>query len=449
MRKLFGTDGIRAEANFGPMRPDAILKLAQAASKYFMDHWPVHGSHKPTVVIGKDTRLSGYMVEAALQAGFVSQGMDVLLLGPLPTPAVALLTRSFRAQLGVMISASHNPSKDNGIKFFGPDGFKLQDDAEKKIEDIYFKEIKDLSNPHSIGKAKRIDDAAGRYLEFVKSSVPRNLRLDGLKIVVDCAHGAAYKIAPRLFWELGADVIALHVDPTGLNINEKCGATHTESLVEKVISEKADIGIALDGDADRLIVVDEKGTVLDGDCILAAIATSMKEEGLLRNNTVVSTNMSNLGFENYLIQKGISLLRTDVGDRYVLQEMMASSSNLGGEQSGHVIVSDFASTGDGLVSGLQILKIMVQKSIKTSALGLQYIPFPQKLVNIKQQKSVLEDLEIKAFIQKEQEGLTEEGRIYIRASGTEPLLRVMVEAKSEKTVETVMERLVEKLTNHN
>ncbi|CAO5680676.1 MAG: Phosphoglucosamine mutase [Holosporales bacterium] len=442
MKKLFGTDGIRAEANQGAMHPQSILKLAMSAASYFMEHHPIKGNHKPTVVIGKDTRLSGYMVESALQAGFVSLGMDVLLLGPLPTPAVALLTRSFRAQLGVMISASHNPAKDNGIKFFGPDGFKLKDEQEKEIENIYFSDAINVSSPERLGKAKRIDDAAGRYLEFVKASVPRSLSLESLKIVVDCAHGAAYKLAPRLYWELGADVIPLNTDPTGLNINENCGATDVLMLKQAVLDHKADIGLALDGDADRLIVVDEKGHTLDGDKILASIALSMKKSNTLKNNTIVSTQMSNLAFEHFLKNNGIHLIRTNVGDRYVLESMREHDLNLGGEQSGHIILSDFASTGDGLVSSLQVLKNIVEEGIKTSEISNLFNTFPQKLVNIKKDKSILTHPEVIARIKSEEDFLNGTGRVYIRPSGTEPLIRIMVESQNEKKLDDALDRLV-------
>ncbi|MBP9753152.1 MAG: phosphoglucosamine mutase [Proteobacteria bacterium] len=441
MRKLFGTDGIRAEANKGPMRPESILKLAMSAASYFIKHHPIQGSHKPTVVIGKDTRLSGYMVESALQAGFVSQGMDVLLLGPLPTPAVALLTRSFRAQLGVMISASHNPAKDNGIKFFGPDGFKLKDAQEKEIENIYFSELETLSLPQNLGKAKRIDDASGRYLEFVKASIPRTITLDRLKIVVDCAHGAAYKLAPRLYWELGAQVIALNTDPTGLNINENCGATDVNALQKAVLDHKADIGLALDGDADRLIVVDEVGNILDGDKILASIALSMKKSVNLKNNTIAATQMSNLGFEHFLNNQGINLIRTNVGDRYVLEAMQQYDLNLGGEQSGHIIVSDFSSTGDGLVSSLQILKILVEEGLKVSSINNLYETFPQRLINFKKDKAILNNPKIIESIEHEEAFLNGTGRVYIRPSGTESLIRVMVEAKEQQKLEESIERL--------
>src|SRR5215218_8932580 len=347
-RKYFGTDGIRGRAN-GVITPELALRVGQAAGLLFQ-----RGDYRHRVVIGKDTRLSGYMIESALQAGFTSVGMDVLLLGPMPTPAVAMLTRSMRADLGVMISASHNPFADNGIKLFGPDGYKLSDEAEQSIEALLEKEPK-LAKPEMIGRARRIDDARGRYIHFAKSTFPDRLRLDGLKIVVDCANGAAYHVAPEALWELGADVIPLGVQPNGLNINDGCGSTHPDLLRETVVASGADIGLALDGDADRLIVVDENGRVIDGDQLMALVASDFARRGALKGGAVVATVMSNLGLEQRLAKKKIALKRTAVGDRYVLEEMRASGCNVGGEQSGHIILTDYATTGDGLVAGLQVL----------------------------------------------------------------------------------------------
>lgn len=442
MRRLFGTDGVRAEANTKAMRPDAILKLATAVGSYFTTNHPHQGEHRPIVVIGKDTRLSGYMVEPALTAGFISLGMDVLLLGPLPTPAVALLTHSFRAQLGVMISASHNPAKDNGIKFFGPEGFKLSDTQEKAIEDIYYSDDIPLAHASGMGKAKRLDDAQGRYLEFVKGSFPRGLRLDKLKIVVDCANGAAYKIAPRLYWELGAEVITLNDSPDGHNINEQCGATHVEGLKQAVLEHKADVGFALDGDADRLIMIDETGMTLDGDQILAAIAMDLHKDKKLRNNTVIATQMSNLGLERYLKEHDITLVRTGVGDRYVLEGMREKDAVLGGEQSGHIILKEFSPTGDGLLASLFMLKIMQQQNKKSSMLRKTFAAVPQQLKNIKKGSKILEDKSVQEAIEKGHETLNGIGRLFIRPSGTEDLIRVMVEADKQDSLDEVMSKIL-------
>ncbi|MDP2193591.1 MAG: phosphoglucosamine mutase [Alphaproteobacteria bacterium] len=443
MRRLFGTDGVRAQANTKMMRPDNILKLATAVGAYFTQHHPHKGDHRPTVVIGKDTRLSGYMVEPALTAGFISLGMDVLLLGPLPTPAVAHLTHSFRAQLGVMISASHNPARDNGIKFFGPDGLKLTDVQEKAIEDIFFSDHIELAQAQDMGRAKRLEDAQGRYLEFVKSSFPRGLRLDNLKIVVDCANGAAYKIAPRLYWELGADVIALHNNPNGMNINHECGATHVHSLQQAVLEHQADIGIALDGDADRLIVVDETGAILDGDQILAAIAMDLHRAQKLTNNIVVATQMSNLGLERYLKSHGIDLLRTGVGDRYVIQSMRENNAILGGEQSGHIILKEFAPAGDGMLASLAVLKILCQQNVPASSLRKTFVSVPQQLKNVSKSSNILENQAVQDAIKKGQDQLSGMGRLFIRPSGTEDLIRIMVEADEQDSINTVMQQILQ------
>lgn len=443
MRRLFGTDGVRAEANTKAMRPDAVLKLATAVGSYFTTHYPQQGDHRPIVVIGKDTRLSGYMVEPALTAGFISLGMDVLLLGPLPTPAVALLTHSFRAQLGVMISASHNPAKDNGIKFFGPEGLKLSDEQEKAIENIYFSDDIPLVHASNMGKAKRLEDAQGRYLEFVKGSFPRGLRLDNLKIVVDCANGSAYKIAPRLYWELGAEVITLNDQPDGHNINDQCGATHVEGLKKAVLEHKADVGFALDGDADRLIMVDETGTTLDGDQILAAIAMDLHQDNKLKNNIVVATHMSNLGLERYLKEQGITLVRAGVGDRYVLESMRETNAVLGGEQSGHIILKEFSPTGDGLLASLFLLKIMQQQNRAASLLRKTFSAVPQQLTNVKKSSQILEVKSVQEAIEKGHELLTGIGRLFIRPSGTEDLIRVMVESDEKESLDHVMSKIIQ------
>jgi phosphoglucosamine mutase len=377
VRRFFGTDGIRGLTNTEPMTAEVALKVGQAAGAHFF-----RGDHRHRVVIGKDTRLSGYMMESALVAGFTSVGMDVVLLGPMPTPAVAMLTRSMRADLGVMISASHNPFADNGIKLFGPDGFKLSDEDELAIEAL-LGENSELVEAGRIGRAKRIEDARGRYVHFAKSTFPEQLRLDGLKIVVDCANGAAYHVAPDALWELGAEVIALGVQPNGTNINDECGSTHPQLLQETVVASGADIGLALDGDADRLIVVDETGKVIDGDQLMALIALDQKRQGLLKGDGVVATVMSNLGLERRLADEGLILHRTKVGDRYVLEGMRATGCNVGGEQSGHIILTDHATTGDGLVAGLQILAAMVGQGARASDLLQQFEPVPQLLRNVR------------------------------------------------------------------
>src|SRR5438477_2627791 len=375
-RKYFGTDGIRGRAN-GLITPELALKVGQSAGLVVQRGEPRH-----RVVIGKDTRLSGYMVEYALVAGFTSVGMDVLLLGPMPTPAVAMLTRSMRADLGVMISASHNPFADNGIKLFGPDGYKLSDDAEREIEKRLEK-APGLAKPQMIGRARRIDDARGRYVQFAKDTFPEHLRLDGLKVVVDCANGAPYHLAPDALWELGAEVIPLGVTPNGHNINDSCGSTHPQLLQETVVASRADIGIALDGDADRLIVVDEKGRIVDGDQLMALIALGLQRRGELTGEAVVATVMSNLGLERKLSGAGLKLLRTKVGDRYVLEEMRKSGCNVGGEQSGHIILADHGTTGDGLVAGLQVLAALVEAKAPSSELLRQFEPLPQLLKNVR------------------------------------------------------------------
>ena len=433
-RRYFGTDGIRGLTNSPPMTAAIALKLGQAAGRHFL-----RGSHTHRVVIGKDTRLSGYMMEPALVAGFTSVGMDVTLLGPMPTPAVAMLTRSMRADIGVMISASHNPFHDNGIKLFGPDGYKLSDDDEMAIEALLEEEIP-LAEPRAIGRARRIDDAQGRYIHFAKATFPEHLRLDGLKIVIDCAHGAAYKVAPAALWELGAEVIAIGVAPDGFNVNDKVGSTHPKALQLKVLESGADIGIALDGDADRLIVVDERGQVVDGDQLMALIASRAAEAGTLKGGALVATVMSNLGLERFLATKGIALHRANVGDRHVLELMRDRGCNVGGEQSGHIILSDHATTGDGLVAALQVLAALVGSGKPASELLHLFDPLPQLLKNVRFKGGApLEADSVKAAIAAGEAKLAGQGRLLIRKSGTEPLIRVMAEGEDKALVGRVVD----------
>ena len=433
-RRYFGTDGIRGLTNSPPMTAAIALKLGQAAGRHFL-----RGSHTHRVVIGKDTRLSGYMMESALVAGFTSVGMDVTLLGPMPTPAVAMLTRSMRADIGVMISASHNPFHDNGIKLFGPDGYKLSDDDEMAIEALLEEEIP-LAEPRAIGRARRIDDAQGRYIHFAKATFPEHLRLDGLKIVIDCAHGAAYKVAPAALWELGAEVIAIGVAPDGFNVNDKVGSTHPKALQLKVLESGADIGIALDGDADRLIVVDERGQVVDGDQLMALIASRAAEAGTLKGGALVVTVMSNLGLERFLATKGIALHRANVGDRHVLELMRDRGCNVGGEQSGHIILSDHATTGDGLVAALQVLAALVGSGKPASELLHLFDPLPQLLKNVRFKGGApLEADSVKAAIAAGEAKLAGQGRLLIRKSGTEPLIRVMAEGEDKALVGRVVD----------
>ena len=423
--KLFGTDGVRGRANQYPMTAEMALKLGAAAGRYFRTG---AGAHR--VVIGKDTRLSGYMLENALTAGLTSTGMDVLLLGPVPTPAVGFLTRSMRADLGVMISASHNAHHDNGIKFFGPDGFKLSDAAEAEISAMVMGEI-DLCDAGDIGRAKRIDDAMGRYVEYAKTTFPAGLRLDGLKVVIDCANGAAYKAAPLVLWELGAEVIPVGVAPNGKNINERCGSTHTQTAAEAVVAHGAHVGISLDGDADRVMILDETGMVADGDQIMALMAASWAAEGRLKGDTLVATVMSNLGLERFLAAKGLGLLRTGVGDRYVVETMRRGGFNLGGEQSGHIVMTDYATTGDGLIAGLQFLAAMARSASAASTLVRQFDTVPQMLKNVRfaADKAPLEAEAVKSVIAANEARIAGKGRILIRKSGTEPLIRVMAECE--------------------
>jgi len=433
-RRYFGTDGIRGLTNSPPMTAAIALKLGQAAGRHFL-----RGNHLHRVVIGKDTRLSGYMMESALVAGFTSVGMDVTLLGPMPTPAVAMLTRSMRADIGVMISASHNPFHDNGIKLFGPDGYKLSDDDEMAIEALLEEEIP-LAEPRAIGRARRIDDAQGRYIHFAKATFPEHLRLDGRKIVIDCAHGAAYKVAPAALWELGAEVIAIGVAPDGFNVNDKVGSTHPKALQLKVLESGADIGIALDGDADRLIVVDERGQVVDGDQLMALIASRAAEAGTLKGGALVATVMSNLGLERFLATKGIALHRANVGDRHVLELMRDRDCNVGGEQSGHIILSDHATTGDGLVAALQVLAALVGSGKPASELLHLFDPLPQLLKNVRFKGGApLEADSVKAAIAAGEAQLAGQGRLLIRKSGTEPLIRVMAEGEDKALVERVVD----------
>ena len=437
-RKFFGTDGIRGRTNEGAMTAATVMRVGQAAGTHFL-----RGDHRHRVVIGKDTRLSGYMMESALVAGFTSVGMDVIMTGPLPTPAIALLTREMRADLGVMISASHNPFEDNGIKLFGPDGYKLSDEAEAAIE-LLLEQQPVLVQPDQIGRARRIDDASGRYIHAVKQSISSDTRFDGLKVVVDCAHGAAYEVSPSAIWELGANVIAIGVSPNGTNINDGVGSTSLDAMRERVVEEGADIGIALDGDADRLIVIDEKGNTVDGDQIMGLIATRLHDQGALRGGGVVATVMSNLGLERYLQSMGLTLERTKVGDRYVLERMRAGGFNLGGEQSGHMILTDHATTGDGTMAALSVLASLVRTGKPASELLHVFDPVPQLLKNVRYSGSTpLENAVVKQTISDAENELAGKGRLVIRASGTEPVIRVMAEGDDAAQVEAVVDRICE------
>ncbi|WP_267396345.1 MULTISPECIES: phosphoglucosamine mutase [unclassified Sphingomonas] len=435
-RKYFGTDGIRGATNQGAMTAAMAMKVGMAAGAYFQ-----RGDHKHRVLIGKDTRLSGYMLESALVAGFTSVGMDVIMVGPMPTPAVAMLTQSMRADIGVMISASHNPYADNGIKLFGPDGYKLSDEAETTIEQLIDSEVP-LVPSAQIGRARRIDDAQGRYIHFAKSTFPENLRLDGLRVVIDCAHGAAYKVAPAALWELGADVIAIGITPDGININDGVGSTAPQALGETVVAAGADIGIALDGDADRLIVVDETGTVIDGDQLMATIAASWARAGRLAGGGLVATVMSNLGLERHLKAQGLGLVRTAVGDRYVLEKMRSSGYNVGGEQSGHIILADYGTTGDGLVAALQVLAEVKRAGAPASEVLRRFEPLPQLLKNVRfAGGKPLETEAVKTVIAQAEADLAGTGRLVIRPSGTEPVIRVMAEGDDATQVEQIVDRI--------
>jgi len=434
-RKYFGTDGIRGQANSFPMTADMALKAAMATALVLRERRC--GRQTDRVVIGKDTRLSGYMLEEAMCAGFVAMGMDVVLVGPIPTPGIAMLTRSMRADVGVMISASHNPFQDNGIKLFGADGYKLDDALEQEIEEKLDSDMdSDLALPADLGKAKRLEDALGRYIEFIKASFPKGLSLDGLKVVVDCANGAAYKVAPDILWELEADVVSIGVSPNGRNINDACGATSTDALQKEVVEQGADIGIALDGDADRLIVVDENGKKIDGDQLMATLALDMKAQGTLQGGGVVATVMSNLGFERLMEANDLALVRTPVGDRYVVEEMRRSNYNLGGEQSGHIIMADYGTTGDGLLAALQALALLKRDGRKASAVFDAFDPAPQLLRNVKfGSGKPMENSEVMAAIEKAKETLANDGRILVRPSGTEPVVRVMAEGDDAQKIE--------------
>ncbi|UWR40620.1 phosphoglucosamine mutase [Phaeobacter inhibens] len=439
MRKFFGTDGVRGTANIHPMTADMALRIGAAVGRYFRRD--ASGVHR--VVIGKDTRLSGYMFESALTAGLTSTGMNVLLLGPVPTPAVGLMTRSMRADLGVMISASHNPAADNGIKFFGPDGFKLSDTVEMELEALIEAGV-EPAQAQNIGRAKRIDDARFRYGERVKSSLPRDIRLDGLKVVIDCANGAAHRAAPEILWELGAEVIPVGVSPDGTNINRDCGSTHPGTAAETVVAHGAHGGICLDGDADRVIIIDESGKVADGDQLMALLATRWAEDGVLAGNALVSTVMSNLGLERHLAARGIALERTAVGDRYVVERMREGGFNLGGEQSGHIVMTDYATTGDGLMAGLHFLAEMVRADKPASQLAQQFAPVPQLLKNVRfaAGQTPLESDQVQTAIRVAEETLAGQGRLLIRKSGTEPLVRVMAECEDAKVLTAAVDSVV-------
>lgn len=438
-RKYFGTDGIRGTANRFPMTADIAMRVGMAAGIAFR-----RGDHRHRVVIGKDTRLSGYMIENALVAGFTAAGMDVLLLGPIPTPAVAMLTRSMRADIGVMISASHNAYQDNGIKLFGPDGFKLSDKIEASIERLLDEELTaKLAHPNEVGRATRVEGVHARYIEFAKRTLPRKMSLDGMRIVMDCANGAAYKVAPEALWELGADVVAIGDKPNGTNINEDCGSTSTAQLCRKVAETRADIGIALDGDADRLIVVDQNSNVIDGDQIMALVSEFWNKTNRLAGGGVVATVMSNLGLERFLNDQKLDLIRTQVGDRYVVQHMREHGFNLGGEQSGHMIMSDFATTGDGLVAALQVLAVVQAEDKPVSEVCRKFEPVPQLMKNVRYASGQpLEDKLVKEVIGEAENRLGNSGRLVIRASGTEPLIRVMAEGDDEVLVENVVNDIV-------
>ena len=437
-RKYFGTDGVRGRANVGAMSPDVVMRIGMAAG-----HIYGRGEHRHRVVIGKDTRLSGYMIEQALTAGLLAAGMDVFLLGPVPTPAVAMLTRSMRADLGVMISASHNPFSDNGIKIFGPDGYKLSDAQELRIEDLIDNPGKiSLAGPSEIGRAKRIEDAGARYIEFAKRTYPGESNLDGMRIVIDTANGAAYKTAPTALWELGAEIIEIGNDPNGTNINDECGSTHPEVMCEKVSELRADIGIALDGDADRVIIADEKGRVIDGDQIMALVATSWAQRGNLKGGGLVATIMSNLALERFLETQKLALARTKVGDRYVVEHMRGHGFNVGGEQSGHIVLSDYATTGDGLLAALQVLAEVVRQGKPVSEVCSLFEPLPQVLKNVKfKGGNPLGDSLVKDAIRDAEARLGNQGRLVIRPSGTEPLIRVMAEGDDGKLVSTIVDDL--------
>lgn len=438
-RKYFGTDGIRGQSNIFPMTPDLAMRVGIAVGTIFRN-----GAHRHRVVIGKDTRLSGYMLENAMVAGFTAAGLDVFLLGPIPTPGVAMLTRSLRADIGVMISASHNPFRDNGIKLFGPDGYKLSDDIEEKIEELIDQDMSgQLAKPEDIGRAKRVDGDIYRYIEQAKRTLPRDVTLKGLRIAIDCANGAAYKVAPSALWELGAEVVTIGTEPNGVNINLECGSTHPAALSKKVHEVRADIGIALDGDADRVLIIDENGTVVDGDQLMAVIADSWAADGMLKGGAIAATVMSNLGLERYLKGRGIGLHRTKVGDRYVVEQMRQDGLNVGGEQSGHIVLSDFGTTGDGLVAALQILAVVKRQGKSVSEVCHRFEPVPQILKNVRVSAGKpLEHPSVQQAIADAEAGLAKNGRLLIRPSGTEPLIRVMAEGDDRSQVERIVDELV-------
>ncbi|WP_426238928.1 phosphoglucosamine mutase [Pararhizobium sp. DWP1-1-3] len=438
-RKYFGTDGIRGQSNVFPMTPDLAMRVGIAVGTIFRN-----GAHRHRVVIGKDTRLSGYMLENALVAGFTAAGLDVFLLGPIPTPGVAMLTRSLRADVGVMISASHNPFEDNGIKLFGPDGYKLSDEIEAQIEDLLEKDMTaQLAKSQEIGRAKRVEGDIYRYIEHAKRTLPRDVTLQGLRVAIDCANGAAYKVAPLALWELGADVVTIGNEPNGVNINLECGSTHPAALSRKVHEVRADIGIALDGDADRVLIVDENGTVIDGDQLMAVIANSWADDGVLKGNGIVATVMSNLGLERYLNGRGLDLHRTKVGDRYVVEHMRQHGFNVGGEQSGHLVLSDFGTTGDGLVAALQILACVKRQGKTVSEVCHRFDPVPQVLKNVRVSAGMpLENAVVRQAIADAESELAKNGRLLIRPSGTEPLIRVMAEGDDRAQVERIVDDLI-------
>ena len=437
-RKYFGTDGVRGRANSGAMTADMVLKIGLAAGNLYR-----RGNHRHRVVIGKDTRLSGYMIENALTSGLLAAGMDVFLFGPVPTPAVSMLTRSMRADLGIMISASHNPYADNGIKIFGPDGFKLSDEQELEIEAMLDDpSLAKVAAPDKIGRAKRIEDAQARYIEFAKRTFPKDMTLDGLRVVIDTANGAAYKVAPTALWELGAEVIEIGNKPDGININEECGSTHPQAMCAKVKELRADIGIALDGDADRVIIADDRGRVVDGDQLMALIATSWASRGELRGGGLVATIMSNLGLERFLGGQKLSLARTKVGDRYVVEHMRANGFNVGGEQSGHIVLSDFSTTGDGLLAALQVLAEVKRQDRPVSEVCALFTPLPQLLKNVKFKAGApLQDPHVRQSIAEAEARLGNSGRLVIRPSGTEPVIRVMAEGDDESLVKAIVDEL--------
>jgi phosphoglucosamine mutase len=438
-RKYFGTDGIRGQSNLFPMTPDLAMRVGVAVGTIFRN-----GAHRHRVVIGKDTRLSGYMLENALVAGFTAAGLDVFLLGPIPTPGVAMLTRSLRADIGVMISASHNPFEDNGIKLFGPDGYKLSDEMEGQIEELLEKDMTaQLAKSQEIGRAKRVEGDIYRYIEHAKRTLPRDVTLQGLRVAIDCANGAAYKVAPLALWELGADVVTIGNEPNGININLDCGSTHPDTLQKKVHEVRADIGIALDGDADRVLIVDEHGKIVDGDQLMAVIADSWAAEGMLNGDGIVATVMSNLGLERYLQGRSLNLHRTKVGDRYVVEHMRQHGFNVGGEQSGHIVLSDFGTTGDGLVAALQILACVKRQGKSVSEVCHRFDPVPQVLKNVRVSSGMsLDNVTVRQAIADAEAELAKNGRLLIRPSGTEPLIRVMAEGDDRQQVERIVDELI-------